>query len=80
MAKSELKTRETDASIEEFLNGVADEGQRSNSFKVLEIFTRLSGEEPKIWGPAIVGFGSRTVTSSSGRDRLNDHGFCTSQS
>ena len=69
MAKVEIKTKETDASVEEFLNGVDDEQQRSDAFEVLEMMKQISGEEPKMWGAAIVGFGSMVYTSpATGRE------------
>ncbi len=68
MAKSELKTKQTDESVEEFLNAVADEQQRVDAFRVLEIFKRVTGEEPKMWGPAIIGFGHRVLKYDSGRE------------
>lgn len=68
MAKAELKTKETGANVEKFLNGVADEQQREDAFRVLEIFKRVTGEEPKMWGPAIIGFGSRVLKYESGRE------------
>jgi hypothetical protein len=68
MANSELKTRPNEASVEGFLNGIADERKRKDSFTVLEMMKRLSGEEPMMWGPAIIGFGSRPLKFASGRD------------
>jgi hypothetical protein len=68
MAKADLKTKETDDSVEEFLNSVADEGRRADAFAVLEIFRRATGEEPRMWGPAIVGFGHRVMKYESGRE------------
>ena len=62
MAKSELKTQETDASVDGFLNSLAD------AFRVLEMFRRVTGEEPKMWGPAIIGFGHRVLKYDSGRE------------
>jgi hypothetical protein len=68
VAKAELKTKEIEASIEEFLNSVDDEERRTDSFKVLDMFKRITGEEPKMWGPSIVGFGSRVLKYDSGRE------------
>jgi hypothetical protein len=68
VAEAELKTRETEASVEEFLNSIGDEERRRDSFHALEIFKRLTGEEPKMWGPSIVGFGSRVLKYDSGRE------------
>ena len=68
MAKAELKTKETGASVEKFLNDVADEQQRADAFRVLEIFKKATGEEPKMWGTAIIGFGHRVLKYASGRE------------
>jgi Domain of unknown function (DU1801) len=54
---STLKTLPNDASAEDFLNAVEDETQRKDSFKLLELFKRVTGKEPVMWGTAIVGFG-----------------------
>ena len=68
MAKSELKTKETEASVEDFLNSLTDDQKRADSFKVLEMFKRVTGERPKMWGPAIIGFGHRVLKYDSGRE------------
>ncbi len=64
--KVEIKTSENDGSVEDFLNAVEDEQRRSDSFRVLEIFKKVTGEPPKMWGTAIVGFGNRKVYRSDG--------------
>lgn len=66
MPKFEPKTRETDASVEEFLNSVENETRRTDAFQLLEMFRRSTGEEPKMWGPAIVGFGKYPVKYADG--------------
>ncbi|MEO7673408.1 MAG: hypothetical protein ABIU09_04945 [Pyrinomonadaceae bacterium] len=58
MAKSELKTKSSEGIVEDFLNNVADEQRCEDSLKMLEIFKPVTGEEPKMWSPAIIGFGS----------------------
>jgi len=69
MAKAELKTKETNDSVDDFLNGVGDEQQRADARKVLEMMRRATGDEPKMWGSAIIGFGSRVYTSpATGRE------------
>jgi hypothetical protein len=55
---AELKTRENDASVEAFLQGVADPKQREDAFRVLELMREVMGEAPRMWGSSIVGFGS----------------------
>lgn len=69
MAKVEIKTKVNDASVEKFLNDVPDETQRADAFKVLEMMRRITGEEPKMWGTSIVGFGELTYKSpATGRE------------
>lgn len=64
--KVEIKTSENDASVEDFLNAVEDEQRRADSLRALEIFKKITGEPPKMWGTAIVGFGNRKVYRSDG--------------
>lgn len=64
---AELKTKKTDASVEAFLDGVADPRRREDARVVLELMKRITGEGPKMWGPGIVGFGSYTYTYASGQ-------------
>mgnify|MGYP001446408626 CR=1 FL=1 len=64
--KVEIKTSENDASVEDFLAAVADEQRRTDALRVLEIFRKVTGEQPKMWGTAIVGFGNRIVYRSDG--------------
>ena len=68
MAKAELKTKETGASVEDFLNSVENDVRRADAFRVLEMFERITGEQPKMWGPAIVGFGDRKYKYPDGRE------------
>ncbi len=68
MAKAELKTQVTDASVEDFLNSLENPVRRADGFRVLEMFKRVTGEEPKMWGPTIIGFGHSVLKYESGRE------------
>jgi hypothetical protein len=69
MAKAEIKTKQTDASVDDFLNGVADEEQRADAKKIVKMMRRVTGDKPKMWGSAIIGFGNRVYTSpATGRE------------
>lgn len=68
MAKNEIKTRPTTASVVEFLNSVADDRRRADALKLLETFRRATGEEAVMWGPAIVGFGSQMLRYADGSE------------
>lgn len=65
---AELKTQKNDASVEEFLNAVANEKRREDSFVVNELMKEVTGEQPAMWGDSIVGFGSYRYKYASGRE------------
>jgi hypothetical protein len=54
---SELKTKVNDASVKDFINTVPDEVKKRDSFTLLEMYTRLTGQPAKMWGTSIIGFG-----------------------
>ncbi len=62
------KTQPTDESVTAFLNAVEDEQKRADSFEILEMMRELTGEEPKMWGASIIGFGTYHYTYDSGRE------------
>lgn len=65
---ADLKTQQNERDIVEFLNGVENEQRKADSFELLELFSRLTGEKPKMWGDSIVGFGTYHYKYSSGRE------------
>jgi hypothetical protein len=64
----EPKTRPTGASVEKFLNQVSDETRREDCFQIVKIMREITGEEPVMWGPSIVGFGSWTYKYVRGQE------------
>jgi len=68
MAKSELKTKETGASVDEFLKNLSDSQQAKDSREIINMMERLSGEKAKMWGTAIIGFGQTVLKYDSGRE------------
>jgi hypothetical protein len=66
---AENKTKPTSASVEDFINGVKEEQKRKDSFVLLEMMKKASGEEPKMWGSSIIGFGNIKLKSpATGRE------------
>lgn len=66
---AEIKTRQTDSSVEAFINTVKDEQKRKDSLILLKLFKKISGEKPKIWGSSIIGFGKKVYKSpATGRE------------
>ena len=65
---AELKTQENDASVDDYLNSVEDEKKREASFRVKELMEDVTGEEARMWGDSIVGFGHYKYKYASGRE------------
>ena len=65
---AELKTRLTGNSVQAFLNKIADERRRRDSFTVLDLMQKATRMEPAMWGSSIVGFGSYHYKYASGRE------------
>jgi hypothetical protein len=55
---AEPKTKPTDASVPEFLASAATPRRREEGEQLAEIFTEVTGTEPVMWGPSIVGYGT----------------------
>lgn len=66
MAKN--KTTQTESSVADFINSVADEAKRNDSKNLIKIIQDQTGFEPKMWGPSIVGFGSYHYKYKSGHE------------
>jgi hypothetical protein len=57
MYMAELKTKETKKTAEEFLKTIQPEQKQKDGFALLELFKKVTGEKPVMWGTSIVGFG-----------------------
>jgi hypothetical protein len=65
----ELKTKQTAASVEDFISTVQDEQKRNDSLVLLKMMKSASGEQPKMWGSSLVGFGTKRYRSpAAGRE------------
>ena len=65
---AENKTTPNDQSVEDFLNAIADEQKRNDSFMLVDLMREITRLEPQIWGSSIVGFGSYHYKYASGRE------------
>ncbi|MFZ2836573.1 MAG: DUF1801 domain-containing protein [Candidatus Saccharimonadales bacterium] len=52
-----LKTLPNDANVEDFLNTVTNEVRKRDSFTLLQMYSKITGKKPKMWGSSIIGFG-----------------------
>ena len=60
---AEIKTKETDSSVEDFINSVKDEVKRKDSLTILKLMKKATKQKPKIWGNSIIGFGNKIYKS-----------------
>lgn len=65
---AEPKTKPKPTNVEAFLNKVPDETRREDCFRIVEMMEEITGEEPKMWGKSIVGFGFYHYKYDSGRE------------
>ena len=68
MAKADNKTKTTAASVEAFLASVEHDTRRADGFALLDLFNRITGLKPKMWGPSIIGYGRYHYKYESGRE------------
>lgn len=66
MAKN--KTIETKASVKDFIARISDVKRRKDFAAIVDLYSKQTKLEPKMWGPAIVGFGSYHYRYESGRE------------
>lgn len=67
----ENKTLPTQASVEDFIEGVANRGRREDARTLLGMMRRVTGLEPVMWGPSIIGFGeSFYILTDGARGRV----------
>ena len=67
MAK--LKTVYTGKDVTGFINSTVDNDQKkADSFRLIELMSEWSGEEPKMWGPTIIGFGNYHYKYATGHE------------
>lgn len=60
------KTTATTASVSDFIDKVAKEEMRDDSRVLMAMMQELTGEEPHMYGPTIIGFGTYHYTYASG--------------
>ena len=65
---AELKTKQTNADVTEFINSFANtEQKKKDSFELVKLMQDFTGHEPKMWGDSIIGFGSYHYKSERSR-------------
>ena len=65
---SENKTKPTGKAVTDFIDGIDHAGKREDAKAIDAMFRRLTGEEPVMWGPSIIGYGEYHYKYDSGRE------------
>ena len=64
-----IKTQETSASVDSFIEKLSDVTKKSDCYAIIEMMKKATKAEPKMWGSAIIGFGNmRYVSPKTGRE------------
>ena len=65
---AENKTKATSGSVADFLNGVEHPTRRADGLRLDALFQKVTGWQPRMWGPSIVGYGQYHYVYASGRE------------
>ena len=65
---SKLKTKPTRVSAERHIAVIANEEQRNDAQTLVALMRKVTKQEPRMWGPSIVGFGSYHYKYASGHE------------
>jgi len=65
---AENKTKPTDVDPSDYVASIENDVRRKDARILLDIFTTITGEQPKMWGPSIIGYGSYHYKYASGHE------------
>ena len=66
---ADVKTKPTDKNVYDFIEHFADsEQKKKDSLALIELFKKVSGFEPYMFGPSMIGFGSYHYKYASGHE------------
>ena len=66
---SDRKTVPTAASADDVIESTPDERRREDAREALELMREVTGAEPVVWGPSMIGFGRQPYTTADGKER-----------
>lgn len=66
-----IKTQANDSDVTAFINTVDNETRRKDALTLLEIFSNITKQPPKMWGTSIIGFGSYHYKSERSRQEAD---------
>src|SRR5687767_1503005 len=66
---AEIKTKQTLADVDNFINTIPDEQKRKDSQVLITLMEKATNEKPRMWGSSMIGFGNlRYKSPASGRE------------
>ncbi len=65
---SENKTKPTSITVEDFIDSVDHERKRDEAHQLDAMFRRVTGKNPVMWGPSMIGYGTYHYKYESGRE------------
>ena len=65
---AETKTKPTEVAPQDFIAAVEPAARRADAEVLHTMFRRVTGEEPRMWGPTIIGYGSYHYRYASGHE------------
>ena len=65
---AEQKTKPTQQSVQDFLDKIENEQVRDDCYALIKLMKKITGSEPKMWGPSIIGFGKYHYKYDSGHE------------
>ena len=68
MSRQKTKPQGGQESVTNFINAIASEEKRQDAIQLLDLMSRVTGQEPKLWGNSMIGFGSYHYKYESGRE------------
>lgn len=68
MGKYETKTKPTEQRVSDFIDAVEDPVRREDAKKIDAMMRRVSGEQPRMWGPTMIGYGEYHYRYDSGHE------------
>ena len=64
----EAKTKPTQVGVADFIDAVEPVAKREDGRVLDALFRKVTGVEPEMWGPTIVGYGEYNTVYASGRE------------
>ena len=65
---AENKTKPTEVSVADYIAAIPEAPRRADAQALLNLMQAATGEEPRLWGPSIIGFGSHHYRYETGRE------------